>query len=55
MDIEERKDVDWLGAELDANVLKWLMKYTQSEDVYQESLRAERELLRQSKPSTPCA
>jgi hypothetical protein len=54
MEHEERLDVDGLGDELDANSFKWLMRHTQSEEVYQEALRAEREFLRQqSKASTP--
>jgi hypothetical protein len=47
MDDEERLDVDGLGTELDANSFKWLMEHTQSQDVYQEALRAERAFLRQ--------
>lgn len=43
MEHEERLDVDELGAELDANSFKWLMEHTQSQEVYQEALRAERE------------
>jgi hypothetical protein len=54
MEDEERLDVDGLGDELDANSFKWLMEHTQSEEVYQAALRAEREFLRrQSKASTP--
>lgn len=43
---EEKLDVDELGDELDENSLNWLMKHTQSEHVYQEALRAEREYRR---------
>lgn len=47
MEHEERLDVDGLGEELDRNSFKWLMEHTQSEEVYQEALRAERAFLRQ--------
>ena len=46
MEHEEKLDVHELGDELDANSLNWLMEHTQSEDVYQEALRAEREYRR---------
>lgn len=49
---EERLDVHELGDELDENSLDWLMKHTQSEHVYQEALRAEREY-RRCKFGTP--
>lgn len=52
MEHEERLDADGLGTELDANSFKWLMKHTQSEDVYQLALRAERAFLHQSKTPT---
>ncbi|KAF7982921.1 hypothetical protein HWV62_25202 [Athelia sp. TMB] len=46
MEHEEKLDVHELGDELDANSLNWLMEHTQSEDVYQEALRAEPEYRR---------
>lgn len=46
MEQEEKLDVHELGDELDANSLDWLMEHTQSEYVYQEALRAEREYRR---------
>jgi len=49
---EERLDVYELGDELDANSLDWLMEHTQSEEVYQEALRAEREY-RRCRSGTP--
>lgn len=51
-DHEEKLDVHELGDELDDNSLKWLMEHTQSEHVYQEALRAEREY-RRCKSGTP--
>jgi len=54
MEHEERLDVDGLRTELDTNSFRWLMEHTQSEDVYQEALRAERAFLRQqSQVHTP--
>jgi len=46
MEEEESKDVERLGKTLDADGLKWLMEHTQSEEVYEEAFRAEREYLR---------
>jgi succinate dehydrogenase flavin-adding protein (antitoxin of CptAB toxin-antitoxin module) len=46
MEDEEWDDVEKLGEKLDANCLKWLMDHTQSEEVYDEAVRAEREFCR---------
>jgi Family of unknown function (DUF6535) len=46
MEEDEWQDIEKLGATLDANGLKWLMKHAQSEEVHDEAFRAEREFSR---------
>jgi hypothetical protein len=43
---EEIGDVDRLGEELDGKSFRWLMKYTRSEEIYEDCIRAEREYRR---------
>jgi hypothetical protein len=54
VDRDEREDVESLGRHLDENSFEWLMEHTQSEEVYVEAVKAQREYARrQSKGSQP--